>query len=476
MTLSQIIKRNDILLALPFVISALSFSIPYRIPLFSTSVLLLFIFCLLNYKIDTFFIEKTILKRLFPFFCVYLITIIPILYRYIFEQKMFGLEQSYLIRSTVSIIYIFILVHALKYFLEWKDRFYNYLFYAFSVVAIISLAKYVSTFWNYTFFSYAFTGFKTLQWNYYTTTLTEDYNMFSFGMIIGLIAFHLKMHKYKKDYLFLLLIVTAIIFSGSRRGAIFIILYSVLGTAWSIYKCRFGKALIYAVPLSCLACYMMLVSGRFLNVNLSHLRINQKKFVTYFSCPAYRYFTIYDQNTNLETLRENISRQFFSHEPIRFFGNNDSTETLSNESMAQEEDDEIIKNSLDFSPSDGSRIKLWSRAIDAWFNEYSFAEKIFGRGFWYHDGVKLGIESPHNPLLSILLYGGCVGVFFLAWLLAQSFLAYWKTYRTNLFFFFLLCLLFMGISADTIFDSQFFTLILILPSLINDKYKALAQI
>ncbi len=123
-----------------------------------------------------------------------------------------------------------------------------------------------------------------------------------------------------------------------------------------------------------------------------------------------------------------------------------------------------------------ARTARWQFAWQIFTKEYSWAEKIFGRGFdflnwygYYFLKDKTKSDWPHNPFLTVLLYSGVVGLVLYLVLLHRVFYLYIKYIKEYylLFIFFLICFYFSFFSSINPFNPPVTGFFVMLPFLIH---------
>ena len=120
------------------------------------------------------------------------------------------------------------------------------------------------------------------------------------------------------------------------------------------------------------------------------------------------------------------------------------------------------------------RTLRWQFAWMIFMKEFSFGEKMFGGGFnflnWfgnYFFSDKTKSDYPHNPLLSILLYSGIIGLIIYLIFLGKIFIIILKYYQQYFLIslFFLITFFFSFFSSGSPFDPPilgFFSILIIL--------------
>jgi hypothetical protein len=118
------------------------------------------------------------------------------------------------------------------------------------------------------------------------------------------------------------------------------------------------------------------------------------------------------------------------------------------------------------------RITRWKFAWELWTTEYTWSNKLIGKGFDYLDqfGQKFypdedRVDYPHNPIISSFLYSGIIGGFFYIYFLILSFFYYWKYRKHHMLFFilFLVTFTFIFISSDSHFNVPIFAMLSLVP-------------
>lgn len=126
------------------------------------------------------------------------------------------------------------------------------------------------------------------------------------------------------------------------------------------------------------------------------------------------------------------------------------------------------------------RIIRWKFAFQIFSKEYNLSEKIFGGGFnflnWYGFRFfddKTKSDYPHNPMLSVLLYSGLVGLIIYLVFIIKVFLFYIR-YRKSYpipFIFFIITFFYSFFSAGSPFDPPIMGFFAILPFFIHSIHK-----
>ena len=128
------------------------------------------------------------------------------------------------------------------------------------------------------------------------------------------------------------------------------------------------------------------------------------------------------------------------------------------------------------------RVLRWKYALELWKNQYTWPNKLIGKGFDYQDdfGRKFypdedRIDYPHNPIISAFLYSGIFGGLFYLYFLTLSFIYYWKYRKQHMLFFilYLITFTFIFISSDSHFNVPIFAMLSLVPFItryvVNEK-------
>jgi hypothetical protein len=122
----------------------------------------------------------------------------------------------------------------------------------------------------------------------------------------------------------------------------------------------------------------------------------------------------------------------------------------------------------------GDRIMRWEFAYKLFTKEYNLKHKIIGGGFsflnWFgfeFEKDKSYIDYPHNPLLSVLLYSGLLGLFIFLIFICKVVKEYYKMVQDYFMFviFFGITLFFSFFSAGSPFDPPIMGFFMLLPYL-----------
>jgi hypothetical protein len=201
-----------------------------------------------------------------------------------------------------------------------------------------------------------------------------------------------------------------------------------------------------------------------------------------FAHPTYKIIRSGNLNTNDLSLFK-IHQPYYNSAGLVDFNVffNQTDKDLSNVRNTQESP-YSLKFSLNYSQNDfaGPRYDYWRFGWYIYMNEYCMSQKIFGGGFDYMSqfGKEFSADSkvldwPHNPFVSVLLYGGIVGLIAFLWLLSVTVYLYWL-YRKESWAF-LICFgivfFFSFFSSNNPFDPPIMGFFIILPFFIHSVHK-----
>lgn len=265
------------------------------------------------------------------------------------------------------------------------------------------------------------------------TALMTDYNMFAFGQFSGLLAgiygFGRSRTLFSRIWFVLgsIIIVTAIVFAGSRRGwvvaglAVFYAVVMMFRTLRRIVaKKRIARRLLVNVLV------ILGVLGGVAALVIPRIPIERFLTTAYaLEMVAYRFGTLTGQ-------------------------------------------------SYERGGSFSSRTDLWVHAVGL-VSDYSFIEWSIGSGFdyiaQYGSLASSGEGYPHNPIISALLYSGILGALTVIVLIAVVFVRAWQSRKwvgTNqLLLLYLVSLLFLLPSGNSIFSIKTFPLQLLILLAVN---------
>lgn len=263
------------------------------------------------------------------------------------------------------------------------------------------------------------------------TSLVEDYNIYSLGLIAGLFACYMIYKKSEsfsiKFFYFIgtIPIIFSVILSGSRRGLIIVSLLVLFFLISKFLKLIFN--------------FKRLMLGKFY---LPHLLIKLTIIIGF--------FVILGQGVwkSSNNLIQNTSDGESQIEKVMY-----RIETLS-----------TFKDSLE-----GSRGNILISGLDL-YEDYNFVEKFFGKDFSYIRSISpFELEDyPHNVLVSSLLIGGAFYFFLtISFLMVSLITGYNFRDEMGIFFFiFVINFIFLLTSSNSIFSDKQILFLLFIPIII----------
>lgn len=123
----------------------------------------------------------------------------------------------------------------------------------------------------------------------------------------------------------------------------------------------------------------------------------------------------------------------------------------------------------------GPRVERWRYAWYIFSTEYKWWQRIIGGGFGYTKKfanvfkVETGFDYPHNPMISVLLYSGVLGLLLYLWILVDVFRYYWRYRKEHWQWMlcFYITFFFAFFSANGPFDPAVMGFFTLLPYFIN---------
>lgn len=421
---------HKIFFVLVFSIAFIGMMYPYGgYPLFSVSILLWGIATLITYRGES-------INLPFNFFFllqfVFFLSILwePILY------KSLKKDIINIIAFDIFLILILLNIHSKEQLTKYMRSGYFALTFIGVIIALIGFYKYY-----YLLQGVELESFKAKADSYpWGTSLVSDYNMFSLGLIISLFAVYNLIKENKNLYinmLFLLsglIILTAILLSGSRRGMI-------IGV------------------LILLFCFFLLIKYLLSSTILMMKRLKVKRsavVILILALFAYNEFSV-----NLE-FEEEINYSKIEELVVRAQG--------------------LLTLMEGGETSASDRLKRWDFAYDIIENDYSTVNIFLGNGFEYlklygkefekSDSIE---DYPHNIFITHLLFSGIIGfIVLMLFLLEFIYIIQVKIYREYSFLSFgsILVLLYVLVSNNTIFSSKalmFFIILCYCSYIINNR-------
>ena len=405
--------NSEYLVCLIIFFAFLGITVPYGFPIFTPLVALVFLLSIIA--------RKNIYIKINAFFVSFVIIILLYFYGlYLGKPPTTNLYLSE-IANIISYIMIWIIIS------PWEKQNYNKMFaylrmiliangFVFSILGIVKYlmlgqGKYIT--FLYTFEKYP-----------QGTSLIVDYNMFSLSLIATLILCLFSLKRNINSVFFIYLLITiftcslAIVFSGSRRGWIILILILVF-------------IVFYFIKL-------VISSKRFKTKNVLYLFISfGSLFLLFLFSKINNMSLFFADSAYIKGLLQ------------RLFGLYDSN---------------VDDSGLD------SRNVRWDYGFEL-FRDSELKNKIFGNGFHYLQNYAdyfnnvIDTDYPHNFILSSILYSGILGslgiIIFLLVVFKYAFKGF--KYNKELSLIFFVSIMFALISGNTIFSHKvFFVLILII--------------
>lgn len=400
---SQRMFENIFSLIIMLLILGLVF--PYGVPIYTPLVLVLFFI--------TFVIGGT---NQYINFGIFLLFLNIILYVWgLFLNK--GILYSNNITDLINIGSLLLLLFTLSYvtneiYIKIKHKIHLLISVTTILVSLFSLYKFYALLNNVKFdFLYYENKYPA------GSSLMVDYNMFSLGMIMGIISITyliLNVENILISYLLFIAYVplsVAVFFSSSRRGMLIltILLFLIM------------VLLIKKSPL---------------------LRNTKRKVLFLLLILLIITFTI--------RLTKIVELDINNHFVI----------------------EDVLSRSLgvyDFSNSISSRTNLWDQSLEILSNS-SILQIVFGNGFNYLDELGRifkagGEEYPHNFLLSTFMYSGIIGLVVLLaliiYVIYRSIIG-WKEIGLDIVIMFIISLIFMSVSGNSLFSSKLLTVLIVI--------------
>lgn len=400
-----------------FVILLLVFGLtfPYGLPIYTPLVFLFFIIALINNKVRLKINVSIIL---------FLLTICSYVWGMVLNQGVLYTNNISDITNIVMLLLLFLSITNLdnKEYKRMKRKAHVLITISSISVSIFSLYKFYLLLNNQRL-DFLYNG------SYYPvgTSLMSDYNMYSLGMLIGLISITyliINSDSLKVGYLLMysyLPVILAVFFSSSRRGLLMLIVLVILIIVQLMRKSEILKSFRNKLLFLSIAGTTTIIA------------------------------LFFSENINIQ-----ITNTLFLENVLnRSLGVADITNTVS------------------------SRTIRWDYSIKL-IEDFTIPQAIFGNGFKYLDFLgnifKPGFEEyPHNFFLSTLLYSGILGLVIIVFLLLSVIvrgLINFKQIGVDMNLMFIIGLIFMLVSGNSIFSSKVLgVLILIIICAPIDKNK-----
>lgn len=420
---------NFVNICLSFTYSSvfLGLMFPYKFPLFSILIFVNSFILIFGFSKSKAVYTGNILLYVFVFYTLLYISSIIIFSIEIFDFYISDLRNS--ISCLLLLLLSILLVKDLDKFKKLIVTFYKQVFVLSLICSIIGLTKFYLELNGSSIVFFESGGIYPLG-----TALMNDYNSYSLGLFFGLsigftyLNYKLKFHKRLLLWISLLFIVTAIIFSGSRRS---IILLSVL---LIIFLLRNFRSLVKLVA-----------------ANLTTMKFNLILFrpLFFITLIIILYFSFF-QNIKFEYLNLDVIDKILFR--VQSLGS-------PNESFSQ-------------------RSVRWDLSSNL-TNSMDFNNIIFGNGYNYWsefvtNNKDLGSDYPHNIFYSTFFANGILGVFLISTLLLFSLISYKKNIIFfPLFIIYSISLLYVFISGDQFFSNKSLILLILIPIIYETKCKNL---
>ncbi|WP_330949250.1 O-antigen ligase family protein [Virgibacillus sp. MG-45] len=403
------VKYRINFLVLIHVIALVGLIFPYGFPLYSISILAFWGYSLLNKSVS---IKNNV-------FMIIMYLSITTYIVGVFNSE--GVLYNTVINDLIGIFSLLLMVlstgkFTIQEYTETVKRFLIIYAHVSLFFALISLFKYYSLLNNKHIQYFEVEG-RPYPWG---TALMPDYNMFALAMLVGLVATSYLIKKSEQTIMQVygvvssLIISLAILFSGSRRGwivllfLVFLLMYRFLQRLKNNTS-RKNKKLILTLVLICIS-FIIIFKTQF-NLSITNSYEFEKL--------RYRFSTLEDISSSLSSRTSRLE--------------------------------------------DGILL----------MKDFNIVEFIFGEGFSYLSfyGEKYigpGYEEyPHNPLLSAFLYSGIIGLLVMITLLViPIFRSLLSRLSIDYMIIYLIVLFFLIQSANSIFSTNIFWLILLIYCLI----------
>ncbi len=401
--------------------------------------------------------QVSLIKKWWPVCLIVFFYFLGIFMTAFFHPDIFSkalIEQSFVMVDVIHILFYLIAAVFLSYFIVSALSF-KYLIYKLSIyftflallVAAFGLIKYILIVTG--------VGIGPLNNDFSTianTSLLRDYNYYAFTLLLGAASFlYLVFIKKWPDiayikYAVLPLFFTCIMLSSSRRGIVvmfFGLLVILFFSFWPsdnyrkwrdlMRKSLLGIGMVILFFAAYVNFYRLHIETRYDNDRICEIN----KFAESFTAISSRYATLLKPELSYSDVHFGFWR---CHEACKY----------------ELENDTVIGGRLE-------RLKYtWTL-----FKDYSFSEKLIGRGFtyatdyalrFYSERKPLKFDYPHNFAFSALLYSGVLGLAAIFVFVIHLLMLLIKTKRHRLWFIFLIGLgaVFNLISGSSIFSVPIF--------------------
>ncbi len=304
------------------------------------------------------------------------------------------------------------------------------------------------------------------------SSIMKDYNSFSLGVFVGLICLIFILYSREKkislmDYGAILLMNTVLIYSSSRRGFLLILmLNATLLLLLYLAQNRPNISTVRVRQLASISVFsfvfnFLLLAGfpaMFKQTIWDWTGGHEKRSHFETSLIFYRYFSLVNKQHNFADQYEYF---WFTgeeeEERDEFFADAEL------ESMRDRE----YKNT-----TYSSRTARWAYGVELYTKEYTWVQRILGGGFDYlykfqsrFEREKVGMDYPHNPGLSSLLYAGLPGIAAYLWYIILAIKGFYRKWEElapfSLLFFFVL--FFSQLSGNSFLSLPLFLFVTLIP-------------
>jgi hypothetical protein len=405
------ILRFENFLSFLMAIAVLGLSFPYGFPLFSILIFLYFFYSL---------ITKQILIKINYYIILIFLCIIIYFTSILYNGGFIYVNNINDIKNILNILILLLLLGNLdeKVYKIFLNNFLFLMSIFMPIVSLVSLYKY------FLLLSGKKIGLVNIVDNNYPwgSSLMSDYNMFSLGLIVGLVGV-ISIFKYSSSLIYKtyclfgsVSIITSIFLSGSRRGIVVLIILLLALLLTTIYKILRLKRFPYKASISIL---IVILLTTYLVTSFNIKIINE-----------YEFYRLLDRYQTLNNVEEGFS----------------------------------------------SRTSLWQSSYEL-LSESTITNIFFGNGFNYLESLanKLAVEGevyPHNPILSSMLYSGVLGSLFIFLLLLfpiYKLLRFWTSYTIEMLIIYFTIFVFLIISQNSVFSTDIFWLLMLVIGSINFK-------
>lgn len=393
------------------IITVIGLSFPYGFPLFSLSIFIYLFIAFINKQIQL----KINWYIILMFVCI-IIYLISMLFNggFIYDNNV-----SDIIGITNIIILLFLIGNLDRdVYKKFLSNFLLLISIIMPIVALFSLYKYTKLLAGVRL-DFLMGPDSIYPWG---TSLMPDYNMFSLGLIIGLIGtislFNTTNSFFYKIYCISgsIIISTSVLLSGSRRGLLILIVFLFVLLLYSIIKIVRLRKLTFKGSISVI---ISLIFSMFFVKIFDITIINE-----------YEYSRLIDRYQTIGNFDDGFS----------------------------------------------SRTSLWQFSYEL-IGEGNILTMLFGNGFNYLESLsnKVGVVGevyPHNPIISAVLYSGIIGSFLIILLLfipLIKIIRFWNIYKFEMLGIYIVTITFLIISQNSVFSANILWLLMLIIGGFNSK-------